>query len=127
MRGLVIVKPESEWYIQEIINEAKKVDIKLVCEYKTQLSIKTVEILYAEHIDEPIYPDLLSYMTGGISTILFFEGKDTVNKLLKIKGKANKGGIRGKYAHMSNLKKVKNILHCPDTEEQTEREIALLT
>ena len=126
MRGLVIIKPDSEKYLDEIVKAMTKVNVNLVRGFKIQIPRETIEILYNEHKGSSIYQKLIDYMSGGMSIVLILEGNDTVNKLLEIKGKANKGGIRGKYAYRFDQWRVKNILHCPDTEEQTEKEIALL-
>ena len=79
---------------------------------------------YAEHVEKPFYPGLVSYITSGPVVALVLEGKNAVEEVRKINGATNPlnaacGTIRGDFGTNSML----NICHASDSPESAEAEI----
>ena len=81
---------------------------------------------YAEHVEKPFFPGLLSYITSGPVVALVLEGKNAVEEVRKMNGATNPlnaacGTIRGDFAQEVG----RNVVHGSDSEESAAREIAI--
>ena len=81
---------------------------------------------YAEHVEKPFFPGLLSYITSGPVVALVLEGKNAVAEVRKLNGATNPleaacGTIRGDFAQEVG----RNVVHGSDSVESAEREIAI--
>lgn len=85
---------------------------------------------YADLVDKPFYPEIVSYMTSGPVVIGVMKGSDVIHSWRKMMGATNPsdalpGTIRGDFAHASDDGSVENIVHGSDSTESAAREIAL--
>ena len=67
---------------------------------------------YAEHVNKPFFPGLLSYITSGPVVALVLEGKNAVAEVRKLNGATNPleaacGTIRGDFAQEVG----RNVVH----------------
>ena len=81
---------------------------------------------YAEHVEKPFFPGLLSYITSGPVGALVLEGKNAVAEVRKMNGATNPleaacGTIRGDFAQEVG----RNVVHGSDSVESAAREIAI--
>ena len=81
---------------------------------------------YAEHVNKPFFPGLLSYITSGPVVALVQEGKNAVAEVRKLNGATNPleaacGTIRGDFAQEVG----RNVVHGSDSVESAAREIAI--
>ncbi len=81
---------------------------------------------YAEHVNKPFFPGLLSYITSGPVVALVLEGKNAVAEVRKLNGATNPleaacGTIRGDFAQEVG----RNVVHGSDSVESAAREIAI--
>lgn len=81
---------------------------------------------YAEHVNKPFFPGLLSYITSGQVVALVLEGKNAVAEVRKLNGATNPleaacGTIRGDFAQEVG----RNVVHGSDSVESAAREIAI--
>lgn len=81
---------------------------------------------YAEHVEKPFFPGLLSYITSGPVVALVLEGKNAVADVRKMNGATNPleaacGTIRGDFAQEVG----RNVVHGSDSVESAAREIAI--
>ncbi len=81
---------------------------------------------YAEHVDKPFYPELVSFITSGEVVAMVLEGESAIAMVRKLMGPtdpadAPPGTIRGDYA----VEITENIVHGSDGPESAAREIAL--
>ena len=79
---------------------------------------------YAEHVEKPFFPGLLSYITSGPVVALVLEGKNAVAEVRKMNGATNPleaacGTIRGDFAQEVG----RNVVHGSDSVESAAREI----
>ena len=81
---------------------------------------------YAEHQGKPFYPELVEFITSGPVVAMVVEGPAAVTTVRTMMGATNPldsapGTIRGDLA----LEIGENIVHCSDSPESAEREIAI--
>jgi nucleoside-diphosphate kinase len=90
---------------------------------------------FGENEGNKIFESTLSYIQGKYHTdrvfALVYSGKNAVEKIRALAGstnpeKADPVSIRGKYGRMNSETKVlETVVHCSDSVENAEREIAL--
>lgn len=81
---------------------------------------------YADHVEQPWYPPLRAYITGGPLVALVLQGPAAIEVVRLMNGATNSviaapGTIRGDYS-LSNRE---NLVHASDSEESASREIGL--
>ncbi len=81
---------------------------------------------YADHVEQPWYPPLRDYITGGPLVALVLEGPTAIDVVRLMNGATNSavavpGTIRGDYS-LSNRE---NLVHASDSPESAGREIGL--
>ncbi|MFP5331958.1 MAG: nucleoside-diphosphate kinase [Acidimicrobiia bacterium] len=81
---------------------------------------------YAEHVEKPFFPELLSFITSGPVVAMEWSGESAVSAARTMMGPTNPveaapGSIRGDYA----LVITENIVHGSDSVESAERELAI--
>lgn len=81
---------------------------------------------YADHVEQPWYPSLREYITGGPLVALVLEGPTVIEVVRAMNGATNSavaapGTIRGDYS-LSNRE---NLVHASDSPASAEREIRL--
>lgn len=81
---------------------------------------------YADHVEQPWYPPLRDYITGGPLVAVVLEGPTAIDVVRLMNGATNSavadpGTVRGDYS-LSNRE---NLVHASDSPESASREIGL--
>lgn len=81
---------------------------------------------YAEHVEKPFFPELLSFITSGPVVAMEWSGESAIAAARTMMGPTNPveaapGSIRGDYA----LVITENIVHGSDSVESAQRELAI--
>jgi nucleoside-diphosphate kinase len=81
---------------------------------------------YAEHVEKPFFPELLSFITSGPVVAMEWSGESATSAARTMMGPTNPveaapGSIRGDYA----LVITENIVHGSDSVESAERELSI--
>ncbi len=81
---------------------------------------------YAEHVEKPFFPELLSFITSGPVVAMEWSGDSAIAAARTMMGPTNPveaapGSIRGDHA----LVITENIVHGSDSVESAERELAI--
>ncbi len=81
---------------------------------------------YAEHVEKPFFPDLLSFITSGPVVAMEWSGESAISAALTMMGPTNPveaapGSIRGDFA----LVITENIVHGSDSVESAKRELSI--
>jgi nucleoside-diphosphate kinase len=147
-RTLVLIKPDglvksltgniittlSETKLKII--GAKVVNVKRELAEKHYASLKEGLIKkFGNEKGTAIFESTLEYIQGKFHTnrvfALVYEGEDAIKKIRELAGETNPErasptSIRGKYGRIHSETKVfENVVHCSDSPESAEREIAL--
>jgi len=90
---------------------------------------------FGEEKGKLVFENTLEYIQGKFHTdrvlAMVYKGKDAVKKIRELAGETNPEkapptSIRGKYGRIHSETKVfENVIHCSDSAENAEREIAL--
>ena len=120
-RTLLVVKPGSVSFIPTIVISLRNAGLWVAEADSMVLTEHEVRRLYPEKVDEAFFPDIVGYLTSGVSHVWVVEGENAVSIMLSIKGKGNGGGLRGKFAR----DRVRNILHTSESVEEAKREIGI--
>ena len=89
-----------------------------------QLRPDEVDCHYQEHVKQPFYPSLKSFILSGPVLLMVLEGEQVIHTVRTMVGptdalQAPSGTIRGDYA----LSKSENVIHASDSQESAQREI----
>jgi len=147
-RTLVLIKPDGliKSLTGNIITTLSETKLKIVGAKIVKISRELAEKHYKElkkdlikkHGKEngmKIFESTLDYIQGKFHTdrvlAMVYKGKDAINKIRELAGKTNPEkalptSIRGKFGRIHSETKVfENVIHCSDSIENAEREIAL--
>jgi nucleoside-diphosphate kinase len=119
-RVLVLVKPRFEHCLVEIQNAMCDAGLRLIREKALVLNARQVADFYPERVGQPIFVDMVMYLTSGVSVVLVYEGENAIATAKVIKGKCGRDGFRHRY----NRSVVENVLHTPDSKEEFDRDYA---
>jgi len=127
-RTLVLVKPDGvrRGLAGEVISRFERLGLKIVAMRLLVVDEELASRHYAEHVDRPFYPELVSFITSGEVVAMVLEGEYAIAAVRKLMGPtdpadAPPGTIRGDYG----LEITENIVHGSDGPESAAREIAL--
>ena len=131
-RTFMMIKPDGvqRAKVGEIIRRIEAKGYQIV---DMKMLTPTPELLaqhYAEHVDKPFYPDLVTYMTSGPVVAMIGEGNEIIAGWRNMMGatdptKALPGTIRGDLARAWDAAAIMNLVHGSDSESSAKREIAL--
>jgi nucleoside-diphosphate kinase len=131
-RTLVLVKPDgvARHLTGEVIRRIEAKGYTLVA---LELRSATPELLaahYAEHEGKPFYEPLVSFMLSGPVVAMVAEGERVVEGFRALAGAtdptaAAPGTIRGDLGRDWGLAVQQNLVHGSDSQESSDREIAL--
>jgi nucleoside-diphosphate kinase len=147
-RTLILIKPDGllKSLTGNIISVLSEVKLKIVAAKIVKVSREFAKQHYSElnsslvkkHGEKKgkeIFENVLDYIQGKFHTdrimALVYKGNDAINKVREIAGetnpeKASPISIRGKYGRINSQTQVmENVLHCSDSLENAEKEIAL--
>ena len=123
---LSIIKPDAveRKLIDEIKEEFKRKNFKILKEKKIKLEKHEAEKFYQVHQSKPFYNELCSYLSSGPIVVMILEKENAVLENRKLMGatdpsKAEEGTLRKKYGISID----KNSVHGSDSNENAKIEI----
>jgi len=127
-RTLILIKPDGvhRRLVGTILQRFEQKGLRLVALKLLQASRELAEKHYAVHKGRPFYESLLTFLTGGPTVALVWEGREAVAVARTLIGatdgtKAPPATIRGDFA----LSVQNNLVHGSDSDENAAMEIAL--
>ncbi|MEX0756967.1 MAG: nucleoside-diphosphate kinase [Acidimicrobiia bacterium] len=124
----IMIKPDgvTRGLVGEVISRFEAKGMTL---HRMRMLEVTEEIArrhYAEHVEKPFFPELLSFITSGPVVAMEWSGESAVAAARTMMGPTNPveaapGSIRGDYA----LVITENIIHGSDSVESAERELSI--
>ena len=129
-RTFVMVKPDGvqRGLVGEVVSRLEDRGLKLVAGKFMRIDDDLARDHYAEHVDEPFFDDLRSFITSGPVFATVWEGQDAVAQVRTMMGETDPaesppGTIRGDLG----LDLGHNVVHGSDHEDEgaNEREVAL--
>ena len=127
-RTLVLVKPDGvqRGLIGEVINRLERRGLKLVGMKLMQVDASLARQHYGEHVDRPFFGGLVDFITSSPVVAMAWEADNVVEAVRNTMGQTNPttsppGTIRGDLG----LDIGRNLVHCSDSPESAERELAL--
>ncbi|MCC6497264.1 MAG: nucleoside-diphosphate kinase [Propionibacteriaceae bacterium] len=127
-RTLVLLKPDavSRGLAGTILARYEAKGLTAVALELRHIDAATADRHYADHVEQPWYPPLRDYITGGPLVALVLAGPAAIDVVRLMNGATNSvvaapGTIRGDYS-LSNRE---NLVHASDSPESASREIGL--
>jgi nucleoside-diphosphate kinase len=127
-RTLVLVKPDGvrRGLAGEVISRFERLGLKILAMRLLLVDEELASRHYAEHVDKPFYPELVSFITSGEVVAMVLEGESAIAAVRKLMGPtdpadAPPGTIRGDYG----LEITENIVHGSDGAESAVLEVSL--
>jgi len=127
-RTFVAIKPDGvqRGLVGEVISRLERRGLKLVAIRLMQVDDDLAGRHYAEHVDRPFFPSLVSFITSGPIVAMIWEANNAVALARQTMGSTNPGEaapgtIRGDFG----IDIGRNIVHGSDGPESGEREISL--
>jgi nucleoside-diphosphate kinase len=128
-RTLVLLKPDAveRKLVGQIVARFEAKNLDIVAMDLRRLDADTLARHYAEHVEKPFYPELVSFMSRGPVVALVIEGpEDTWEVVRNLMGttnprKAAPGTLRGDLGILFT----ENLVHGSDSLESAEREIGI--
>lgn len=127
-RTFLMIKPDGvqRGLIGEIISRIEKKGLKIVAAKLMTVPESLASEHYAEHVEKPFYPKLISFITSAPVFAMVVEGENAVSVARHIVGvtnptEATPGSIRGDLG----LTVGRNVIHGSDAVASADREIAL--
>ena len=128
-RTAVLVKPDGlqRGLIGEIIGRFERKGLKLIGLKMVRMSDDMLDQWYVEHKDKSFFEDLKSFMGSMPIVAMTWEGIDAVPVVRKLVGttlgrEAEGGSIRGDFGMSQQM----NLIHASSSDEDAEREIAIV-
>ena len=125
---LVLIKPDgvARKLTGEIINRIECKGLEIVALEKRTIDEDTARRHYAEHLEKPFFPDLLSFITSAPLVAMVVSGREAVAVMRTMMGetdpiKSAPGSIRGDLA----IEMTENLVHGSDSTKSAEREIGI--
>ncbi len=127
-RTLVLLKPDavSRGLAGTILARYEAKGLTAVALELRHIDAAMADRHYADHVEQPWYPPLRDYITGGPLVALVLAGPAAIDVVRLMNGATNSvvaapGTIRGDYS-LSNRE---NLVHASDSPESASREIGL--
>ncbi len=124
----IMVKPDgvARGLVGEIISRFERKGLKLENIRHLVIDDEMATQHYAEHVDKPFFPDLLSFITSGPVVAMEWSGESAVSVARTLMGatdptKADPGTIRGDLA----IEVTNNLVHGSDSVESAQRELGI--
>lgn len=101
--AIVILKPDSvrDGLEANMIQDLRRAEIEVLWGKYWQVPSEAVSLIYPKEVGKSTYSSTKRALTFGPSLILLVRGTDIYNHLTVVKGKMDKGGIRGRYCEKS--------------------------
>jgi nucleoside-diphosphate kinase len=127
-RTFVMVKPDgvARGLVGEVIGRFEQKGLALEKIRQLVIDEDLARRHYAEHVDKPFFPELLTFITSGPVVAMEWSGDGAVTVARALMGatdpkKAAPGTIRGDFG----LIVTQNIVHGSDSPDSAARELAL--
>jgi nucleoside-diphosphate kinase len=127
-RTFVMIKPDGvkRGLVGEVIGRFERKGLALTRIRMLEIDEDLARRHYAEHVDKPFFPDLMSFITSGPVVAMEWIGDGAIAAARDLMGttdpmKAAPGTIRGDFG----LAVTQNIVHGSDGPESASRELAL--
>ena len=127
-RTLVLVKPDGvkRGLVGEVISRFERLGLRIAALRMLLVDEELAARHYAEHLEKPFYPELLSFITSGEVVAMVLEGESAISQVRKLMGptdpkQAPPGTIRGDFA----VEITENVVHGSDGPESAAREIGI--
>ena len=127
-KTFAMIKPDAvqRGLVGTILSRYEQKGLRIAAMKFMQVTEDIAKQHYAEHVEKPFFPGLLSYITSGPVVALVLEGKNAVAEVRKLNGATNPleaacGTIRGDFAQEMG----RNAVHGSDSVESANREIAI--
>jgi nucleoside-diphosphate kinase len=127
-RTFVMVKPDgvARGLIGEVIARFERKGLTLEKIRQLEIDEGLARRHYAEHVDKPFFPELLSFITSGPVVAMEWLGESAIAVSRALMGatdpkEAAPGTIRGDFG----LIVTQNIVHGSDSPESASRELGL--
>lgn len=125
-RTLVILKPDTveRKLVGEIIARFEKKNLEITRIEMVVIDKNTAEEHYAHVKNEPIYEDMIGFITSGPAVVMVLEGNQAIQTVRSMVGRTSSfdspsGTIRGDYSSH----RFRNLIHASDSAESAEIEI----
>jgi nucleoside-diphosphate kinase len=127
-RTFVMVKPDGvrRGLVGEVLGRLERRGFTLEKLAMVEVDEELASRHYAEHVERPFFPELLSFITSGPVVAMQVSGESAVSVIRAMMGTTNPveapaGTIRGDLA----LVITENIVHGSDSVESAERELGI--
>ena len=127
-RTFVAIKPDGvqRALIGEVIARLERRGLKLVAIRLMQMDEALAGRHYAEHVNRPFFPSLVSFITSGPIVAMIWEAGEAVALARQTMGATNPGeAAPGTIRGDLGIDIGRNIVHGSDSLEAAEREIDL--
>jgi nucleoside-diphosphate kinase len=125
---LILIKPDAfqRGLTGEVLARFERKGLRIIALRQLHIDEEFAGRHYAEHTEKPFFGELVEFITGGPLVAAVFEGENAVAAARQLIGatdplEASPGSIRGDLA----LAVTFNLVHGSDSDESSEREIAL--
>lgn len=128
---LMLIKPDgvATGHIGEVISRLERRQFTITA-LKVVPKATTAQLTahYADKVNEPFFPGLVSYMQSGPLVALIISGTDVVHACHQMAGatkpsEALPGTIRGDFGRLWDNGAIKNVVHSSDRVEAAAHEI----
>lgn len=127
-RTLVLLKPDAveRGLVGAILGRYEAKGLTIAAMDQRVIAPEFSDLHYAEHLEQPFYPALRTFITSGPLVALVLEGERAVEAVRALNGatdgiKAAPGTVRGDLSTSGS----RNLVHASDSPESAAREIAL--
>lgn len=127
-RTLVLLKPDAveRGLIGAILARYEAKGLTFVALELRSITPEFADQHYAEHVEQPFYPGLRSFITSGPLVAVVLEGERAIEAVRSLNGatdgiKAAAGTVRGDLSTSGS----RNLVHASDSPDSAEREIQL--
>lgn len=127
-RTFVAIKPDGvqRGLVGEVISRLERRGLKLVAIRLMQVDEDLAGRHYAEHVNRPFFPSLVSFITSGPIVAMIWEANNVVALARQTMGATNPGeAAPGTIRGDLGIDIGRNIVHGSDGLESAEREISL--
>ena len=127
-RTFVAIKPDGvqRGLVGEVISRLERRGLKLVAIRLMQVDEDLAGRHYAEHVNRPFFPSLVSFITSGPIVAMMWEADNAVALARQTMGATNPGeAAPGTIRGDLGIDIGRNIVHGSDSPESAAREIGL--
>ncbi|KAI8907831.1 nucleoside diphosphate kinase [Gorgonomyces haynaldii] len=131
-KTLLLLKPDivSGGKVDELLDRVICKGFHVVKREELTLTAEQLPELYPKLKDDPIFPDVVKYLTGGPCIALVITGECVVSELIEMLGPHDpalaKESCPMSVRALFGTDRIHNAVHCPDTVEEATHQINVL-